>query len=344
MSRFLKRKVEPFKIIKEKESLSNLLKGMEKTGFQGKNLGKAYKIWKMMFKGKTTIFLGLAGALIPAGMRKVLVYLIENRLIDCLVSTGANLFHDCHESLGYSHWQGDAKVDDQELKKANIDRIYDVFASELEFRHTGEFITKFATNLKRDKTYNTREFLYLLGKYLMKYSRASGILTSAAKSNLPIYCPAIADSSIGLALFDAYYEKEKLISFDILRDIEETREIVRRSKKTGVIYLGGGTPKNFIQQAALVFTLDVGQDFSHEFAIQITTDLPQWGGLSGCTFEEAKSWGKIAPQASQVTVNCEATIALPILVSALAEAKKRKPRERVPCFKWEGKSLEISYR
>lgn len=323
--RFLKRPVKPVEIAPGAE-VSELLDRMADTAFQGKNLAVAVDAWEQMLRDNVTIFFGLAGAMIPAGMRRVIVYLIKNRLIDCLVSTGANLFHDIHETLGRYHWQGSAMANDEELRDEGIDRIYDVFAIEREFEHADVYCYKFSKMLER-RPYTTREFLYLLGKQLSKGAREDGILTAAYKANIPVYCPAIGDSSIGIGL--AIKPEEDNFIFDVIGDVKETALIAANANKTGVIYVGGGTPKNFIQQTEVTAAV-MGKDVSgHEYAVQITADAPHWGGLSGCTFEEAQSWGKIAKKAKMVTVHCDSTIALPIIVTALAKkvkGLKRKPK------------------
>ena len=260
--------------------------------------------------------------MVPAGMRHVLSFLIENRFIDCLVSTGANLFHDCHETLGRFHFRGDPHFDDITLYKHGIDKIYDTFACEKEFRSSDTFIADFARGLDRKRSYTTREFLNLLGKKLTEEVKEEGILTAAARANVPVYCPAIGDSSIGISLTLLPNEKGESFQFDIIGDVTELTDIVTNSKKTGVIYIGGGTPKNFIQQTEVTASI-LGRDVTgHDYAIQIIVDAPYWGGLSGCTFEEAQSWGKISAAAKKVTVYCDATIALPLLVTALADEAK----------------------
>ena len=326
MSKFLKKPIEPIDFNKG-ENAEELLKKMKSTSFQGRNLAAALEIWKEMLKDKSTIFLGLAGAMVPAGMRKLITYLINHRLIDCIVSTGANLFHDCYETLGYFHWQGSKNIDDLTLYKEGIDRIYDTFALESEFRKADDFITDWAKGLNQDNIYTTREFLYLLGKKLSQVSKEEGILTSAFKNKVPIYCPAIGDSSIGIAVATGRLRGSNRIVFDIVKDILESADIVRHSANTGVIYIGGGIPKNFIQQAMVTanFLYDIKQ-LGHKYAIQITTDAPHWGGLSGCTFEEAQSWGKIAERAKKVTVFCDATIAIPILIAGLINSKEKMRR------------------
>src|SRR3989338_4836567 len=282
MSKFLKNPVSPFEI-DHNLKLKDILEAMGRTAFQGRCLSSAFKIWKRMLKTDTTIFLGLSGAMVPAGMRKIIKYLIESRLIDCLVSTGANLFHDAHETRGHFHWQTDACANDLKLRKERLDRIYDVLGSDREFCETDRFIATFASTLDKTRAYTTREFLYLLGERLSKVAKEDGILTSAYRRKVPIYCPAIGDSSIGISLVVDHPQGKVL--FDRIKDVEEMGKLVLSSKSTGVIYLGGGTPKNFIQQTEVTAPFMGRRVGGHKYAIQITCDSPQWGGLSGCTLD-----------------------------------------------------------
>jgi len=281
-----------------------------------------------MLKGRTTVFFGLAGAMVPAGMRELVVYLIKNRFIDCLVSTGANLFHDIHETLGWHHWQGSCNADDNELKDAGLDRIYDVLGIEEEFNESDRYIYEFAEGLEA-RPHTTREFLYLMGRDLAKKKKAGaeGIVSAAARSGVHLYCPAVADSSIGIAL--ALKDGPDHFIFDMVGDVKETAELAVRAASTGVVYVGGGTPKNFIQQAEVTALMQCRHVDGHKYAVQITADAPHWGGLSGCTFEEAQSWGKIARHSMHVTVNSDATIALPLIVTSLASRMKGYKR-RLP--------------
>ncbi|MDP2690685.1 MAG: deoxyhypusine synthase family protein, partial [Deltaproteobacteria bacterium] len=196
--KFLRKAVKPVEI-KAGANVEDLVRRMGATAFQGRNLSTAVDIWEEMLKGRTTVFFGLAGAMIPAGMREVVTHLIENRYIDCLVSTGANLFHDIHEELGRVHWQGTHHMDDNLLKDMGIDRIYDVFALEEEFNAADRYIYDMAESLER-RPYTTREFLEEIGRDLSKRGKARGIVSAAFKAGVPIYCPAVADSSIGIAL------------------------------------------------------------------------------------------------------------------------------------------------
>lgn len=333
MNEFLKHPVEPFEV-KADKSIDEILDDMGKISFQGRNLSRAFNVWQNMLKDDVFIFFGLAGAMVPAGMRNIITFLIENRMIDCIVSTGANLFHDICETIGYKHYIGSPRVDDVELLKQGVDRIYDTFASEHEFEEADKIIFEIAQKLDKSKRYTTREFMSFLGTELHKTSKNAGIVSTAAKVGIPIYCPAIGDSSIGIAL--AVFEKgnEGFLMFDVVGDVKETAEIVIINDATGVIYISGGTPKNFIQQTEVTAPMINHHKRGHRYAIQITADAPHWGGLSGCTFEEAQSWGKISKNAMMASVNCDSTIALPIIASALAarfgDTLKNRPLKKYP--------------
>jgi deoxyhypusine synthase len=332
--------LRPFQI-SDKATARDLVERMADTAFQARTLGQAARIWDAMLRDDVTIFFGLAGAMVPAGMRPVIVYLIENRLIDVLVSTGANLYHDVFETLGFEHAQGDPEGDDIRLAHLRLVRFYDVLAPEHEFSIGERFCTEFSLTLDEDKPYTTREYFHLLGKAMAPVARQEGILTAAAKHGVPVYCPAFGDSVHGLAVAEGRLRTGKRIIFDIIGDVLETTHLSLTANKTGVIYIGGGTPKNFIQQSGVAGYLYGRQRPGHSYGIQITMDQPQWGGLSGCTFEEAQSWRKIAPDAKSVTVYAEATIALPLIVSALAEGSREAIRaRRLPRLDWEWQKAE----
>jgi len=329
---------EPVRVDSEK-SVAALLEKMKGISFQGRSLALAFDIWKQMLQDECTIMMGLAGALVPAGMRRLVVWLIENRALDCLVSTGANFFHDIHESLGHKHYQGSPAMDDVMLQEHMIDRIYDTLADENEFRRLDEWLGVWSGSLEQ-RPYTSREFLYALGKEIAQRAVEEGIVTAAYKANIPLYCPAIADSSIGIGLAQGRYFKRAQLVMDVVQDVVETARIAATSRRTGVIYFGGGTPKNFIQQAEVTAMMIRANVQGHYYAIQCTTDAPHWGGLSGCTFEEAQSWGKIAKRARMVSCYCDATIALPLLVTGLSECTELLKRRRRPEFKL-GRELEL---
>ena len=321
-------------------SVAEVLERMQGTAFQGKNLGIAFDVWKKMLAGECTIMMGMSGAMVPAGMRRLVVRMIEHRLIDCLVSTGANFFHDLHETKGNFHYQGSANMDDVELAENLVDRMYDVLADEEKFRQHDLWIGRFSASLDQSRPYTTREFLNLLGRELSKRAKEDGILTAAAKAGIPLYCPAVADSSIGIGIGVSRYTTGNQFNFDVVGDVVETARIAAESKATGVIYFGGGTPKNFVQQTEVTAIVMNSGVTGHKYALQVVTDSPHWGGLSGCTFEEAQSWGKISKDASMVTCHCDSTIAMPILVSALLEQKKLIRNRKRPKFEM-GRELKI---
>jgi deoxyhypusine synthase len=325
--------------------IEQLVDEMREIGFQGRNLGESVEIWSRMLDEKgLSIFLGLSGALVPAGMRKIIAFFIENRMVDCLVTTGANLFHDVHEALGGYHYLGSENVDSSELFEHEVDRIHDIFASEKEFRALDMKIAKFAEGLKKDRGYSSRELMHLLGKMAADSGGAKdSILVAAYNAKVPVFVPALSDSSIGIGLTVASRNGHH-VNVDQIKDVDDITKIVEASDKTGVVYLGGGVPKNFIQQTEIVASLCGMEDMGHEYAIQYTTDSPQWGGLSGCTFEEAVSWGKISTAAQRVQVFVDATIALPIVSHALYEKTKDSIKMRkYPEFDVSKETFGISF-
>ena len=327
-SRFLRVPVEPFTVGPDLGA-DELLARMERVSFQGRNLATARRIWERMLGSDCTIFFGLAGALSAGGMRLLVAHLLEHRYVDCLVSTGANLYHDLHETRGRRHYIGNARGNDAELQADRIDRVYDTYASEAEFVENDEWIAAFALTLER-RPYSSRELLYRLGGHLWQETANDGILTAAYRAGVPIFCPAIADSSIGMGLSQARHQDPSAGHVDVIADIIESANIVIRHPRTASVVLGGGTPKNFINQASVQAEFYDDRVGGHRFALQIVTDVPHFGGASGSSLEEAQSWGKVASDAEQVTVHADATIALPLLVSALASSAREPLAARKP--------------
>src|SRR3954452_11731828 len=315
-SRFLQTPIEPF-TVEPGLSADQVLARMERISFQGRNLATAHRIWQKMLQADVIIFLGMAAALSAGGLRMVVAHLIKNRYVDCLVSTGANLYHDLHETRGQRHYLGSPTADDAALAEDRVDRVYDTYASEEEFCSNDAWIADFATTLET-RPYTTREFLHLLGGHLWKKTGRDGILTAAYRANVPIFCPAIADSSIGMGLSQARQKKAGAGYIDTIGDIVESANLVIRRPRTASVVLGGGTPKNFINQASVQAEFFSDDVTGHRYAVQIVTDVPHFGGASGSTLEEAQSWGKLATDSARVSVQADATIALPIIASALA--------------------------
>jgi deoxyhypusine synthase len=328
--------------IDNKKSVAALLEKMQGISFQGRNLGTAYHVWRKMLGDRVMIMMGMSGAMVPAGMRRLVVFMIKNRLIDCLVSTGANFFHDMHETIGRFHFQCSPSVDDVDLQKHLIDRMYDTLADEEEFREEDAWIGRFAASLDHSRPYTTREFLFLVGKELAKKAAEDGIVTAAYKARIPLYCPAIADSSIGIGIAEHRFIKNDTFAFDVIGDVLETARLAGESPNSGVVYFGGGTPKNFVQQSEVTAAFIRQSSSGHKYALQVVTDAAHWGGLSGCTFEEAQSWGKIAHDAHMVSVHCDSTIAMPVLVTALSEDKNLLRKRKKPSFEM-GRTLKFSF-
>ena len=343
---YLKKKVESIEV--KNKSISQLLAEMAKTAFQGRKLGETVEVWEEMLKEKDlTIIMGLAGSLSTAGQWKMVNWLIENRFIDVLVSTGANISEDIIEAMGSSYWQGSPAVDDVALLKTDINRYYDVYGLESDYRKMEEFLTDFIFTLDPDYPYSSMEFLYKLGKWLNGKGIKS-IVAVAAEHKVPVFCPAIADSAYGEAFLLAKSRGHNLI-VDGMKDFYQFMSIGEKTGDVGVIYIGGGVPKDFTQLLAVSLSLKLKDQriprrkgfardatgeyyYPHRYAIQITTDSPQWGGLSGCTLEEAISWGKIANEGKRVTCYCDATIALPLITHALNERVNFK--REAPDFSW----------
>ncbi len=301
-------------------SIDDLIKYYSDSGaYNGGRLCEACKIYEKMIEEDVTICLTLSGALTPTGIGGFIVELIKNGLVDFIISTGANLYHDIHFALDLPVYQGDFRVDDKDLLKAKIVRIYDIFLPEETLLKTDAFIQEiFKKNISK-KSVSTAYFHNLIGKELLDKSKKSqySILAASAKNNIPIFTPSPADSSIGMNLAKLKLNNEGII-IDTDLDILESTAIVNQSAMTGAIELGGGAPKNFYMQTQpmlnQIMNIDKG---GHNYFIQITADAPHWGGLSGATPSEAISWGKIKPNQlkNDVVVYCDVTIAAPILFS-----------------------------
>jgi deoxyhypusine synthase len=342
-SRHLTTPTEPFRIDPEVRA-DELLARMERISFQGRNLSSAHRVWQRMLERDITIFLGMAGALTAGGLRMIASYLIEHRYVDCLVSTGANLYHDLHETRGYQHFVGTPRVDDADLQEERIDRVYDTYAREDEFAENDEWIAAFASTLE-SRPYTSREFLNRLGRHLWEETGADGILTAAYRANLPIFCPAIADSSIGMGLAQARHDRPEAGQIDVIGDIIESANVVIAGGQTASVVLGGGTPKNFINQAIVEAEYYNPTVDGHRYAIQIVTDSPHFGGASGSTLDEATSWGKVAADARHVTIHADATVALPLLATALGRTGEARAAARGPSrFDPTGRALIVDGR
>ena len=296
-------------------SVNELVCGMRGCAFGARRLAHAVDIYEEMLKAKATKFLGLAGALVPAGMRPVLAEMLRLRFVDVLVTTGANLVHDILEALGEHHYfcceeeRCEGKERDAKLREQGVSRIYDVVVKDSAFAALEDFLHRTFEKLDNSRRYSIRELLTEIGKNIKD---EGSILRVAFENGIPVFCPALADSIIGLHAF--IFKQISPLNVDAFEDLREINEIYCNASRAGVVILGGGVPKNFILQTALVAPRG-----GFDYAIQITTKTPEDGSLSGATLEEAISWGKLRENAKAVTVYCDATIALPIIIAALRE-------------------------
>lgn len=294
--------IEHVKIMKDMK-VSELVESMGKTGFGAKAIYQASEIMKKMFEEKDCkIFFGVAGAMVPVGMKQIILDMLER--VDVFVTTGASLTHDLIDSLGEFHYQGESNIDDAELNKKGIDRIYNVFMKNSVYEKLEDFFEKNFESFKECK--NIKEFLWKIGEL----APGEGILKKCYEKKIPIFCPGIADSGIGLMMWGRLVSGKGKTNIDVFADMNEIIDIAWTAKKRGIIYVGGGLPKNFIQQS---LQFSKGADYG----IQITTDRVEPGGSSGAPLKEGISWGKMNQNAEFVDVFCDATIALPLIFGAV---------------------------
>src|SRR5258708_32329219 len=266
-SKYLITPTRPIQVDRDR-SVAGLLEKMEGAGFGGRQLAEAHRIWLDMLGDNTTIMVAGSGALIPAGMRRLLAYIIKNRFVDVLVLSGSMLFHDLHETLGRYHFQAHPNMTDAELESAQISRMWDLLASDEEYREAKEWIGGFTNQLDQSRPYSPREFLHLLGRELAEIASEDGVLTSAYKARVPIFCPAIADSGLAIGIAGARFEKKNNFMFDIIHDVLDMMNVMAHARISGIISLGGGTPKSFSQQTAVSSVLAMEHLYWDRYHVQ----------------------------------------------------------------------------
>ena len=314
-----------------------IISSMEKMSFVSRETANATNIFNEMLCDKEcTIFLTLAGSTSAAGCMNIYKDLVKYNMIDAIVATGASIIDmDFFEALGFKHYQGSQFQDDTELRKNYIDRIYDTYIDEDELQICDKTICDIADNLD-PKSYTSREFIYEIGKYLKKNSmKKNSLIETAYDNGVPIFCPAFTDSSAGFGLV-MHQEKnpKKHITIDSIKEFRELTEIKIRSKGSGLFMIGGGVPKNFIQDTVICAELLGKEVEMHKYAVQITVADTRDGACSSSTLKEASSWGKVDVMKEQM-VFAEATSVLPLIVSAAyhkGEWKKRKRKNFTKIF------------
>jgi deoxyhypusine synthase len=292
-----------------------------------------------MLEDDVTVGMSLTGAMTPAGLgMSTIIPLVEAGFLDWIVSTGANLYHDAHFGLGLAMHRGTPFADDVELREEGVVRIYDIFFDYQVLLSTDAFIREVSAGPEFQRPMSTAEYHYLLGGYVLEREKALGLsrkslLGVAHRCGVPVYTSSPGDSSIGMNVAEQALTGSRL-RFDPSADVNETSAIVFDAKthggKSGVLIIGGGSPKNFVLQTEPQIQEVLGiSEKGHDYYLQITDARPDTGGLSGATPSEAVSWGKIDPDQLPGTVVCylDNTVGFPIVAAyALAKRKKRRLR------------------
>ncbi len=295
--------------------MGELIYEMRECGVLGAGkIGKAAELAAEMFYDRDyTVFLTLAGPMVPGGMRQIIRDLIDQEYVKLVVTTGANMVHDMIEALGYKHLVGTFLAEDKKLRAQDVGRIGDIYIEQKVFKSLEKWMYKILENIPEDKRerISTAELLFEVGKQIRD---PESILATAAKKGVPVISPGFVDSIAGFHLW--MFGQDNKMGVDPLLDVDKLMNKVYEAKKAGIIILGGGWPKHF---ALFANTFREGLDC----AIQITMDRPEPGGLSGATLEEAISWGKVKPEGKAVTVICDATIAFPLIVATALETLER---------------------
>ncbi len=336
----------------KRRSVSDLVKAMGRTAYQGRTLGRAVDIIESMIRDESvTIMFGYAGSLSTAGQWRTIKWFIEQGYIDVLVSTGANISEDIVEAMGFNYYHLDDRIGstDAGLFEDGYNRYYDVAGKEGDYFEMTSLIGDFMMGLEAGHNHSSREVLESFGNWLADKG-IDCIVSSAAKHAVPVFCPAIVDSPYGDAALIAHSKGHGVI-IDNVKDYVEFMKLAEEVEDTGAIYIGGGVPKDFIQLFAATSDLlyeDLkvpgkaeglkrkGTDesyYPHKYAVQITMDSPQWGGLSGATLEEAISWGKESAETRMGVCYCDATIALPLIAHSLHERLEGYERKRRPLYR-----------
>lgn len=341
-SKYLTVPTRPVPIDRDR-SVAGLLEKMEGAGFGAKQLAEAHRIWLDMLDDNSTIYLCGNGNLITSGMRRLLAYVIKNRFVDVLVMSGDVLYHDIHEVLGRNHFQAHPSMSDEDLEASDVIRIGDVMANREEYQEADEWIGSVINQLELSRPYSIREFLHLLGRELSEIANEDGLLTSAFKSRIPVFCPDLSGSLISLGIARAKFEKKISISFDVTQDTMELMAIAQKTRNSAMIALGSNDSPNMVNLMEAAAYITRTNTRGHKYAISIATDhqpldtrTPSYSGNHTSIF------GKLLKGATTAYVPCDPSIALPMIITALSQtaAKFMKGRKR-PNFSFSGRDMNV---
>ncbi|MDA5194839.1 1,9-bis(guanidino)-5-aza-nonane synthase [Govanella unica] len=313
-----------------------IIDSMRKMSFTSRDLARATDIYNMMLEDKKcSIILTLAGSTSAAGCMQVYVELVKRGMVDAIVATGASIVDmDFFEALGYRHYQGSQFVNDMDLRDLYIDRIYDTYIDEEELQACDHTIKEIADSLPA-RPYSSREFIYEMGRWLKANSKKKdSLIETCFDHDVPIFCPAFTDSSAGFGLVVHQVEnakaKKPYMTLDAIADFRELTDIKVAAGTTGLLMVGGGVPKNFVQDTVVCAEILGHENVEmHKYAVQITVADSRDGACSSSTLKEACSWGKV-DMAYEQMVFAEATSVIPLLASDAYHRglwKDRSPRK-----------------
>lgn len=318
-----------------------IIEQMDKMSFTSRDLARATEIFNMMLKDNScSIILTLAGSTSAGGCMKLYADMIKYNMVDAIVATGASIVDmDFFEALGFKHYQGTPFIDDKFLRDNYIDRIYDTYIDEKDLQNCDNTIFKIANSLEA-KPYSSREFIWEMGKFLKKSAQGKNfkkesLIELAYDNNVPIFCPAFTDSSAGFGLVLHQVKNPKShLTIDSIADFRELTDIKIKAGTTGLLMIGGGVPKNFVQDTVVCAEILGKEVDMHKYAVQITVADSRDGACSSSTLKEACSWGKVDTTFEQM-VYAEATSVIPLLASDAYHRgywKKRKRRNFAKMF------------
>ncbi len=330
---FSGRKIDP-PVVSANMTVPDLIKFYGSTGYNARRLAEAADILEDMINTNSTVCLTLAGAMTPIGLGRAISAMIEKGFIDWIVATGANVYHDLHFAYGLPVRQGHFDVDDDILYKKQIVRIYDVYIKEVGTLQAQDLIVQKDIRKAKDVPPNasTADIAYALGKAAKENSKypEKSFLVKAYEHKVPVYMPAIGDSSIGLNMLPLLLEGKSVLP-NVILDVAESAAIFWKSERSGGLELGGGVPKNFFQQTgpALFQILNI-KEGGQDYLIQLTDARPDTGGLSGATLQEGKSWGKIkTSHKGNVIVYGDSSVYFPLLCSYAMSVCKPRAHKRI---------------
>lgn len=322
-----------------KVDTTDVIKAMQKMSFSARDTGRAAEIYQKMINDKDcSIILSLAGSTSSAGCMKVYADMIRYNMVDAVVATGAAIVDmDFFDALGFRHYQGNINADNAALGDMNVDRIYDTYIDEDEVEECTKTITEIANSMKGG-VYSSREFIREMGRFLKenpeRNKRKGSLVELAYEYNVPIFCPAFSDSTAGYGLVKNQVDHKNHVSIDSVKDFRELAMVKWNTKETGVFIVGGGVPKNFVQDVVVCTELTGEAMPRHKYAIQLTIADVRDGACSSSTFQEARSWGKVELNNEQMVFG-EATSLVPLIISYIYHEKsweKRKRRELANIF------------